>query len=397
LPATVDFSTADSTATLANNDYQSASGTLNFTPGTLSQPVTVLVNGDQTLESDEVFHVDLANPNGAAAGTLHGTGTIQNDDVVPALSIGDVSRSEGNTGTTPFVFTVHLSNPTDQAVTVHYQTADGTALDASDYQAASGDLTIPAKTDSGTVTVLVDGDVCGEPDETFSVTLSAPTGATVGSGTGTGTIQNDDDSAAPSVTVVSPNGGETLDLGTSANIQWSAADDVSVSSLDINLSRDGGATYPEVLASGIANSGSFSWTVTGPVAASAFVQVVAHDGGCNSATDVSDAAFEIADPAVDVAASGQVTEFALGRIHPNPTSGSTEIEFQLPREASVRLSVVDVRGREIAALVNGSRAAGRYRARWTGQTSHGPAASGVYFVRYEAGGKNLHRRLVLTR
>jgi hypothetical protein len=398
LPSSVDFATADGSATLANNDYQAAAGTLTFAPGVVTQPVTVLVNGDVILESDEAFAVDLTNLSGAQNGSLHGTGTILNDDTVPVLSINNVSALEGNTGATPFVFTVSVSSPTDQAVTVHYQTSDGTATTAdNDFQPASGTLTIPAKTPAATITVLVNGDECGEADEGFSLVLSAPAGATIGSGTGTGTIRNDDDATAPTVTVSSPNGGENLVEGTSATIQWNATDGGGVTSVDVLLSREGGSTYPEVLAPGIANSGSFSWLVSGPATAAAFVQIKAHDAGCNTGVDVSDAGFQISPPATSVAELGPITEFALGAIYPNPTTSTSRIEFQVPREASVHLSVVDVRGREIAALVDRSLPAGRYQTSWTGQTAHGPVAGGMYFVRYEAGGKKFSHRLVLAR
>jgi hypothetical protein len=114
-------------------------------------------------------------------------GTILNDDTAPTITISDVSAAEGNAGTTPFTFTVTLSNASDQPVTVDYQTNDGTAtLANNDYVAASGTLTIPAKTLSGTITVDVNGDVTNESDETFTVDLSNPTNATIADGQGVG-------------------------------------------------------------------------------------------------------------------------------------------------------------------------------------------------------------------
>lgn len=65
---------------------------------------------------------------------------------------------------------------------------NGSATAGSDYQAASGTLTIPAGQTSGTITVLVNGDRLGEPNETFVVNLSAPTNATIADGQGVGTI-----------------------------------------------------------------------------------------------------------------------------------------------------------------------------------------------------------------
>jgi hypothetical protein len=55
-------------------------------------------------------------------------GSIQNDDAVPSLIVDDLTVTEGiNSGTTAAVFTVSLSNLSDQAVTVNWTTADSTA------------------------------------------------------------------------------------------------------------------------------------------------------------------------------------------------------------------------------------------------------------------------------
>jgi len=398
LPASASFATTDGSATLADNDYQSASGTVNFAPGVTTQPITVLVNGDVITETNEDFQLALSSLSGITSVTHQGAGTIVNDDAVPVLSIDAVSAAEGNSGGTPFVFHVTMSGPSATAVTVHAQTGDGTAtVSNADYVAKSHLLTIPAGSTSVADTVIVNGDLCGEPDETFTLTLSSPAGATIGAATGTGTVQNDDDITPPTVTVATPNGGERIAIGSAATIEWTATDGVAVTDVDLLLSRDGGATYTENIATGIANSGSFAWTVTGPTVgpALAFVKVVARDGGCNSASDASNAGFEIADASTGVD-DGPVTEFALGGLRPNPTSGRTTVQFQLPREADVRLTILDVRGRVMSVLVDGPVAAGRHTIAWNGRSSSGPAPAGVYFVLYEAAGKRLHRKLVLA-
>ena len=83
-----------------------------------------------------------------------------------------MSRSEGNTGQTPFAFAVTLSSAYDAPVTVDWTTAAGTATAGSDYQAASGTLTIPAGQTARTITVQVNGDSLPKPNENFSVYLS---------------------------------------------------------------------------------------------------------------------------------------------------------------------------------------------------------------------------------
>jgi hypothetical protein len=293
--------------------------------------------------------VALTLPSGATLGTAVGTGTIRNDDNQPSITIDDVSLTEGNSGTVGLIFTVSLSNPTDQVVSVDYATADAIATWAdNDYVATSGTLTIPAKTNSAQITVQVQGDLCGEPDERFFLDLTNPVNALLGGAQGTGTILNDDDTIAPAVTVVFPNGADSLGVGGVANITWTATDIMGVTTVDILLSRDGGVTFPETIAGGIANTGSFPWIVTAPntVGATGIIRVNAHDGGCNIGTDVSDAGFTIYTPIsgipVDV---GPSMDFALGRIEPNPSQGATRIEFTLPYDVEVSVTIVDLQGR----------------------------------------------------
>ena len=110
----------------------------------------------------------------------------------PSISISDCAAVEGNAGQTPCTFTVSLSAASASTVTVSYATANGTATAGSDYVAASGILTFTPGSASQPLAVQVLGDLLVEPDETFFVNLSAPTGATIGDGQGLGTIADDD-------------------------------------------------------------------------------------------------------------------------------------------------------------------------------------------------------------
>ena len=101
-------------------------------------------------------------------------------------------------------------------------------------------------------------------------------------------------------------------------------------------------------------------------------------------------------PLAGTAGAG-IAEFALPRVAPNPTRGPTRIEFTVAREARVRVTIVDVQGREVATLAEGVRRPGVYQATWSGRTERGEAAVGLYFVRYQTPEKDLVRRLVLTR
>ncbi|HYJ46096.1 MAG TPA: lamin tail domain-containing protein, partial [Pyrinomonadaceae bacterium] len=121
----------------------------------------------------------------------------------PALSISDVTQSEGNAGTTTFNFTISLTSAAGPGgVNFTINTADGTtdpATAGSDYVAVvNGSGSIAPGNTSTTVSVTVNGDTTVEPDETFFVNLMDVTGATVSDGQGLGTITNDDAVAASS-------------------------------------------------------------------------------------------------------------------------------------------------------------------------------------------------------
>ena len=97
--------------------------------------------------------------------------------------------TEGDTGTVNAVFTVSLSAPSGQPVTVAYATADGTALAGSDYTATSGTLTFAPGVTTQTVNVPVRGDLLAEADETFDRALTSPAGATIADASASGTIR----------------------------------------------------------------------------------------------------------------------------------------------------------------------------------------------------------------
>ncbi|MBD9402135.1 autotransporter domain-containing protein [Comamonas sp. CMM02] len=132
---------------------------------------------------------------------------------LPSLSINDVSRAEGNAGTTAFIFNVTLTPVSASTVTVNYATINGTATAPSDYTATSGTLTFTPGQTTQTVTVQVNGDTTVEPDETFFVSLSNPVSAMIARAQGVGIIFNDDSASsvsAPNKTVSVAAGAEAL-------------------------------------------------------------------------------------------------------------------------------------------------------------------------------------------
>ena len=222
--------------------------------------------------------------------------------------------------------------------------------------------------------------------------------ASDGSVTATGPTWNftTADAQSPTATVVDPNGGQSYTVGQAVSVQWSATDDLGVTSVDVLLSRNGVAGPFVSLASGLTNTGSWSWTVTGPATSNALIKVVAHDADSNTGEDVSDAVFAIS--AVAGSDASRVTEFALSPVRPNPVSHSGLISFANPRASHVRISVLDVQGREIAVLADRAFEPGRHEISWNGTGPAGRLPSGVYFLRMQVPGRDAFvRRLALVR
>ena len=227
----VNYKTVDGSAK-AGSDYTSASGTLTFSSGQKEKTIEVSVTDDKLAESNETFKVELSSPSKATLGsTAITTVTITDDDGanVPEVSLSSASASVSE-GAGPVDLTVRLDTAATSAVTVDYATSDGAAKAGSDYTSASGTLTFAAGVTRKTVSVTLRDDSIDEPDETFTVRLSNPSGATLGRrSAATVTIQDNDD--APDVSLVltpssiSEEGGVS---GVTAHLTHPSAEDTVV-------------------------------------------------------------------------------------------------------------------------------------------------------------------------
>lgn len=198
-PITVYATTNPGTAS-AGTDYTSAAQLVTFAPGTTTQPVTVTVNDDLADEPNETYELDLSSPTNATIADGVGIGTILDDDVFPTVSVAAASPTVGETGSAAFNIT--LSQPSAQSVTVTWQTVDGTASSADYTPQTAQVVTFPAGTTTQPVSVPITSDAIDEADETFSVVLSNPGNAFIGTSSAQETIVDDD--ATPGLSVSDP-------------------------------------------------------------------------------------------------------------------------------------------------------------------------------------------------
>jgi large repetitive protein len=230
----------------AGADYTASSGTVSLSRTTPSRTVSVPVVGDTLDEANEAFVVNLSNLVGSPGtiGDAQATATITDDDPLPVLSIDDVTVPEGNAGATAATFTISLSTASGRAVTVDWVTTAGTATAGTDHVAAGGSRTIAAGSTAGQVAVTVNGDATAEADETFEIALSNASNATIGDGSGLGTIANDDGAPVASVddvTVAEGDGGTstatfTISLsatsGQDVGVQWATTASTATAGAD---------------------------------------------------------------------------------------------------------------------------------------------------------------------
>nr|WP_312230039.1 Calx-beta domain-containing protein [Pseudomonas sp.] len=183
--------------------YNAATGQVTVPAGVTSFTVTVPTVNDTVAEPTETFSLTV--------GGQIGTATIIDNDAAP--TVGSVSAAVDSAGGQVdegdnAVFTINLTNASSTATTFSLALNAGTATAGSDYNgtlsnqsfsngvtynAATGQVTVPAGVTSFTVTVPTINDTVSEPTETFTLT--------VGGQTGTATIIDND--AAPSVSTVS--------------------------------------------------------------------------------------------------------------------------------------------------------------------------------------------------
>jgi hypothetical protein len=194
---TVNYATSGGTATSAA-DFTAGSGTLTFVAGDTSEPINIATTDDAAVEGVESFTVTLSSPSaGSAIGTGTGTGTINDNDSAPTCGGASftIASNAAVTEGASSIFTVSKAGTASGSCTVNWATANGTAASGSDYTAASGTLTFAAVDTVKTFSVLTTDDAAVESAETFTASLSGPSGgATLGTPSSATATINDNDS-----------------------------------------------------------------------------------------------------------------------------------------------------------------------------------------------------------
>ncbi|MEY2409547.1 MAG: large repetitive protein [Verrucomicrobiota bacterium] len=230
---------------MAGRDFRPGAGLLKFPPGTTNQTINVPVMGDTLSESNETFLVTLSLPVNANIVTFQATGTILDDDALPALVISDARGVELNAGARNLTFNLRLSVPSGRAVLVDYATADDTAVAGSDYVRTNGTVIFPPGSILQSVRVPVLGNLTSESNETFFVNLSAPVNATISDGHAVGSIVDNDRVPALFINDVTVTEGNTGVTNAVFTVRLSVASErfVSVGYTTSNHTAHAGVDY----------------------------------------------------------------------------------------------------------------------------------------------------------
>ena len=225
---TVDVATSGDTAT-SDDDFTAVLETLTFTAGETQQTVTVATVDDDLDEADETFTLRLSN---AAAATLPAdptaTGTIRDTDGEPSVQVVDDSADEGDA----VAFTVELSAASGKTVTVDWAVSleSGDTAQADDFDDFPPAGTVTFNPGDNTAELIVESvidDTLDEDDETFTLTLSNPTNATL-AGNASQTMTLRDNDAEPTLRVAAASATEGREMAFAVTLSTASGKDVTV-------------------------------------------------------------------------------------------------------------------------------------------------------------------------
>jgi plastocyanin len=204
----VNYETVDGSATFPG-DYIQTNDTLNWADNDDNNKTFVVpIVNDSTQEPSQSFTIRLSSPGGGAilGGNDVITVTINDDDEPTTGDPGTIRFTSATAtvgeGAADVTLTAERVSGSTGAVSAEYTTADGSATAGSDYQTTNGTVSWGDGDNSNkTIVVPIAADSVEETNETFTATLSAPTGgATIGNiPTATVTITDDDVTCTPCV------------------------------------------------------------------------------------------------------------------------------------------------------------------------------------------------------
>ncbi len=205
-------------------------------------------------------------------------------------------------------------------------------------------------------------------------------------------ILNLDPGPSVALTILSPTAPTVLTAGAYCLVRWSLPG-TPVDSTVVSATLDGGESWSVI---GSEQGNILSWHLPGsPTQAVLFVQ--AYSNGVVVGDAVSDLLNITAGTLGSDDQQALPSSVYLSPPHPAPLTTQTTLNFGLPTPANVHIQVVDLQGRVVSTLAKGALGAGRHDVTWDGTASGRSLEAGIYFIRLDALGHRVVRKLAITR
>ncbi len=187
--------------------------------------------------------------------------------------------------------------------------------------------------------------------------------------------------SSPFIDVSYPNGNENLYVDSTYIIRW---DDNLSGPVRIDLIKND-ATTSVIADSLVSETNAYKWEVPSSLDGDSTYKIKITDVNDENLSDFSNNTFIINGGVVGVKENNNVVkEYKLFQNYPNPFNPSTVIEYALPAQSNVTISVFNIIGERVAVLFQGTEGAGNHSITWNAQN----LSSGVYFYKIEAAGIN---------
>ncbi len=437
---TVDYATADGTAT-AGGDYVAGAGTVNFPAGTITQTITVAVNGDEVDEPNETFFVNLGNPSNATIADSQGQGIINDDDWPPPI-IASFSPTSGPRGTEVTI----TGNDFTDIISVNFNRSPASTFTVDSPTQIRA--IVPSVATTGKISVTTPGGTAtSASDFTVTITLNPTDDARVNSANPStnygssstlrlrksssttinsylkfnvsglsGPVQSaklrlyvtDSSKSGGSVYLVSNNYEGTTTPWTEGGLNWSnapaiagtalsSAGAVSVESwveFDVTPAITGEAIY----SFGLKTTSSDAVYYNSKESSNKPELVVQLGSGASLTAKGTDFEPELSEQNSGAMATSLPGKLDLSPNYPNPFNAQSTIAYALPYETAVRLVIFDVLGRQVRQLVDEIQPAGYKQVFWNGRDNSGSElSSGVYFIHLVVGQQRLIRKIMLLK
>lgn len=266
------YATSDGSATVVQGDYTPTSGTLTFAPGALTKTVVVTVAGTTIAHPARYFTMNIGTPTNASIVSSSGTGSILDQALAPYITADNPSVASGPTSSV-MNYTVSLTSPTTNTVTVHYATGDGSAVAGGNYTTTTGTLTFNPGVTTQVVPVTILPATIKTSDLYYYLYLSAPTNAQVASPTyGQGSILN---TAIKPVLSIGDLSLARPASGTANQVFTITLTPASPNTVTVNFGTSDGSAhaptdYATTSGSAVFSPGTTTQTVTVPITGNAF-------------------------------------------------------------------------------------------------------------------------------